>query len=312
MPSSKRATKWKRVLLAGPTAIGKTELSLRLAEEFGFSVISADSRQCYRGMDIGTGKVSVAERERVPHFNIDVLDPVEPDSAAAFVRRAKLWEAELDTAFYVGGSTLHLQGVVWPMDELPEADPLNLARLEAIEAAGGSLGILGLLVDADPDYARTMQGYNRQRAFRALDVWMQTGRPFSSFHRHDGYVVPDDTLILILTASTETLRKRIDRRVDAMMSAGFLDEVDALLASGLDPTLQSLHTVGYRELIEHRLGGMDLPNAIDAIKASTRRYAKRQLTWFRRWEGAVWIDRDPLSEDALFDTFAEAIHSIKS
>ncbi len=262
-------------------------------------------------MDIGTGKVSPADRARVPHVNIDVLDPVEPDSAAAFVRRAKIWEESLDTAFYVGGSTLHLQGVVWPMDELPEADPLNLARLEAIEAAGGSLGILGLLVDADPDYARTMQGYNRQRAFRALDVWMQTGRPFSSFHRHDGYVVPDDTLILILTASTETLRKRIDRRVDAMMDAGFMDEVDRLLDSGLDPALQSLQTVGYRELIEHRLGGMDLPNAVDAIKGSTRRYAKRQLTWFRRWEGAVWIDRDPLSQDALFDTFAEAIHSIK-
>jgi tRNA dimethylallyltransferase len=141
---------------------------------------------------------------------------------------------------------------------------------------------------------------------------MQTGRPFSSFHRHDGYVVPDDTLILVLSASTETLRKRIERRVDAMMSAGFLAEVDALLDSGLDPTLQSLHTVGYRELIEHRLGGMDLPNAVEAIKASTRRYAKRQLTWFRRWEGAVWIDRDPLTEDVLFDTFAEAIHSIKS
>lgn len=311
MPSSKPATKWKRVLLAGPTAIGKTELSLRLAEAFGFSVISADSRQCYRGMDIGTGKVSAADRQRVPHFNIDVLDPVEPDSAAAFVRRAKLWETELETPFYVGGSTLHLQGVVWPMDELPEADPVNQARLEAIEAAGGSLGILSLLVDADPDYARGMQGYNRQRAFRALDVWMQTGRPFSSFHRHEGYTVPDDTLILILTASTETLRKRIDRRVEAMMEAGFLEEVDALLDAGLDPALQSLQTVGYRELIEHRLGGMELPNAIEAIKASTRRYAKRQLTWFRRWEGAVWIDRDAMSDDALFDTFAEAIHSIK-
>lgn len=311
MPSSKLATKWKRVLLAGPTSIGKTELSLRVAEEFGFTVISADSRQCYRGLDIGTGKVSVADRHRVPHLNIDVLDPHDSDSAAAFVRRAKVWETELDTPFYVGGSTLHLQGVVWPMDELPEADPLNLARLEAIEDAGGSLGILSLLVDVDPTYASAMQGYNRQRAFRALDVWMQTGQPFSSFHRHDGYIVPDDTLLLVLSASAETLRRRIDRRVDAMMSAGFLAEVDALLDSGVDPTLQSLHTVGYRELIEHRLGGMELPNAVEAIKASTRRYAKRQLTWFRRWEGATWFDRDSISDADLFDTFAEAIHSIK-
>lgn len=312
MPSSKPAIKWKRVLLAGPTATGKTELSLRLAEAFGFSVISADSRQCYRGMDIGTGKVSPADRARIPHYNLDVLDPVESDSAAAFVRRAKVWEEELETPFYVGGSTLHLQGVVWPMDELPEADPVNQARLEAIEAAGGSMAILSFLVDADPAYASTMQGYNRQRAFRALDVWMQTGRPFSSFHRHDGYVVPEDTLILVISASAETLKKRIDRRVDAMMSAGFLAEVDQLLESGLDPALQSLQTVGYRELIEHRLGGMDLPNAIEAIKASTRRYAKRQLTWFRRWEGAVWFDRDSLSDEALIDTFSEAIHSIKS
>ncbi len=311
MPSSKRVTKWKRVLLAGPTAIGKTELSLRLAEEFGFSVISADSRQCYRGLDIGTGKVSRADRQRVPHFNIDVLDPQESDSAAEFVRRAKVWESELETPFYVGGSTLHIQGVIWPFAEMPVADSLNLARLEAIEAGGGPTEILKLLADADPDYARAMQGYNRQRAFRALDVWMQTGKPFSSFHQHDGYTVPDDTLLIVLSASRETIHRRIDERVETMIRNGLLAEVDALLASGLDHRLQSLSSVGYRELIAYRDGQCGYEEALRDIKSNTRRYAKRQLTWFRRWNGALWIDRDGLSPDSLFDRMSEAIHSIK-
>ncbi len=311
MPYSKSGTEYKRVLLTGPTAVGKTELSLRIAERFGFSIISADSRQCYRRMDIGTGKVSPFDRARIPHYNIDVLDIEDADSAAAFVKRAKVWESHVDCPFYVGGSTLHIQGVIWPLDNMPTANLDHHTEIEALETSGGSQAVMEKLHQVDPVYAASMQGYNRQRAFRALDVWMQTGKPFSSFHQHAGYVVPDDTLLIVLTASKETLLKRIDARVTDMMDAGLLAEVDSILESGADVSLQSLHTVGYRELIEYRSGNITLEQAERDIRTNTWRYAKRQLTWFRRWSGAMWIHRDEHDETSLFDALSEAIHPIK-
>lgn len=308
MPSSKSRAEVRRILLAGPTAVGKTELSLRFAESRGLTVLSADSRQCYRGLDIGTAKVSKADRDRVPHRNIDILDPGEPDSAAAYARRAAAWEAEsASPAFHVGGSTLHLQSVVWPLSELPASDPANQAEIAAVEEAEGPDGVIRRLRAVDPAYAAAMQGYNRQRAFRALDVWMQTGRPFSAFHQQDGFVVPDDVRIVVLTASKEELVRRIHARVDAMVRDGFLAEVESLLRGGVSPDAQCMQTVGYRELIAVAKGGMRLPDAVTAIRASTRQYAKRQLTWFRRWQGAVWIERDGLGEEALSERFETAI-----
>jgi tRNA dimethylallyltransferase len=311
MPYSKSGTEYKRVLLTGPTAVGKTELSLKIAETFGFSIISADSRQCYRRMDIGTGKVSPSDRARIPHYNIDVLDIEDADSAAAFVKRAKIWESHVDCPFYVGGSTLHIQGVIWPLDHMPTANLDHIAEIEALEASGGQQAILEKLHQVDPVYAAAMQGFNRQRAFRALDVWMQTGKPFSSFHHHAGYAVSDDTLLVVLTASKPTILKRLATRVDAMMDAGLLAEVDSILDSGVDVSLQSLHTVGYRELIEYRSGNITLDEAVRDIRTNTWRYAKRQLTWFRRWSGALWINRDEHDESSLFDALSEAIHPIK-
>lgn len=308
MPSSKSRAEVRRILLAGPTAVGKTELSLRFAESRGLTVLSADSRQCYRGLDIGTAKVSKADRDRVPHRNIDILDPGEPDSAAAYARRAAAWEAEsASPAFHVGGSTLHLQSVVWPLSELPASDPANQAEIAAVEEAEGPDGVIRRLRAVDPAYAAAMQGYNRQRAFRALDVWMQTGRPFSAFHQQDGFVVPDDVRIVVLTASKEELVRRIHARIDAMVRDGFLAEVESLLRGGVSPDAQCMQTVGYRELIAVAKGGMRLPDAVTAIRASTRQYAKRQLTWFRRWQGAVWIERDGLGEEALSERFETAI-----
>lgn len=313
MRSSKSGTERGRILLAGPTAVGKTELSLAFAEKHGMTVISADSRQCYRGLDVGTGKVSAADRSRVPHRNIDILDLTESDSAAAFARRAKEWEAELPApVFYAGGSTLHLQSVVWPLNDLPEGNAANLAEIASTEDAEGPGGILKRLRAVDPDYAARMQGYNRQRAFRALDVWMQTGRPFSSFHRQEDHSVPEGTVVVVLTASRELLQKRIRQRVDAMMQAGFLNEVERIMATGIDPKAQSLQSVGYRELIEVVQGRMRHSEAVEAIRLGTRQYAKRQLTWFRRWNGTVWIERDGLSEAELLSRFESAIHLANS
>lgn len=308
MPSSRSRAEARRILLAGPTAVGKTELSLRFAESRGLSILSADSRQCYRGMDVGTAKVSPADRGRVPHRNIDILDPGEPDSAAAYARRSMGWESELGApAFHVGGSTLHLQSVVWPLSELPEADAANLAEIAAVEECEGPEGILKRLRAVDPAYAAAMQGYNRQRAFRALDVWMRTGKPFSGFHQQEGFTVPEDVRIVVLTASKEELVRRIHARVDAMMREGFVEEVERLLKNGVPPDAQSMRTVGYRELIPVVKGEARLQDAITDIRTATRQYAKRQLTWFRRWQGAVWLERDALGDAALLKRFETAI-----
>jgi tRNA dimethylallyltransferase len=259
-------------------------------------------------MDIGTAKVSKADRDRVPHRNIDILDPGEPDSAAAYTRRSAVWESEADApAFHVGGSTLHLQSVVWPLSGLPEADAANQSEITDLERRDGPDGVLKRLRAVDPAYAATLQGYNRQRAFRALDVWMQTGKPFSDFHQQDGFIVPDDVRIVVLTASNEERVRRIHARVDAMIREGLVDEVDRLLKSGVSPEAQSMRTVGYRELIPVLQGSARRDDAIEAIRTATRQYAKRQLTWFRRWQGAVWIERDGLGEEALLERFETAI-----
>lgn len=308
MPSSKSRAEVRRILLAGPTAVGKTELSLRFAESRGLTILSADSRQCYRGMDVGTAKVSTSDRERVPHRNIDILDPGEPDSAAAYARRSTAWEAELGApAFHVGGSTLHLQSVVWPLNELPEADAANQAEIADVERREGPEGVLKRLRAVDPRYAAAMQGYNRQRAIRALDVWMRTGKPFSSFHRQDGFTVPGDVRIVVLTASKDELVRRIHARVDAMMREGFVEEVERLLKNGVPPEAQSMRTVGYRELIPVLQGAARLSDAVEAIRTATRQYAKRQLTWFRRWQGAVWLERDTVGDAVLLTRFETAI-----
>jgi tRNA dimethylallyltransferase len=319
----------QRVVLAGPTGIGKTAISLEMARSGQYSVISADSRQCFRGMDIGTGKVTRAEMGPVTHYNIDVLDPSEPDSAAAFVRRARDWEADIlrrgQTPLIVGGSTLHVQSLIWPLDDVPAACVQNQVKLSQQERVEGPEFLQTWLQRVDPEYAQQMDGYNRQRIFRALDVYMQSGRPFSAFHSEQNLAeVPADTVLVVLTCERGELVRRIEQRVRGMVASGLIEETRRLLDGGLSGTEQALQTVGYREAIEFLRGGFGeaagqavvraamtpgRPSAgaggetamlpavqasieamTEAILVSTRQYAKRQATWFRRWKSAQFFD----------------------
>lgn len=286
-----------RILLIGPTAVGKTKLSIDLAKLINAEIISADSRQCYKYLDIGTAKPTKDELAQVPHYNISLLDPEVEDSAVDFYERAMQWEKEIaqkeKNILYVGGSTLHVQSLIKPFDDVPEADDENIEELEQRLADEGVESLYAQLEDVDPHYAEKMDGMNTQRILRALDVWMQTGEPFSSFHSDDDEIeVPADTLVFGLKRDRQVLYDRINRRVDRMFEQGFLDEVQSLLDRGYTRETRALNSVGYRDAIDYLNGEKSRQQMIKDMKTQTRRYAKRQITWFKRWDFVNWIDMD--------------------
>jgi len=292
-----------RIILLGPTASGKTELSLQVAEELGIPIISVDSRQCYKHLDIGTAKPSEKELQRVEHYNISNLELDEPDSVQAFSERAEVWEKEIlkssDHSFFVGGSTLHLQSLIRPIEDIPSANEENIAEIESQIDKEGIEPVYNKLNSVDPEYVKTMDGMNRQRIIRALDVWMQTDKPFSSFHSNEEFELPDDTLVFGLQRDRQSLYDRINQRVDNMIDEGLADETQKILEMGYSKDLQPLNAVGYREIIAVLEGKMELDKAIEKIKTQTRRYAKRQLTWFRRWNFIEWLPADEKKPEEL-------------
>ncbi len=292
-----------RIILLGPTASGKTELSLQLAEELETSIISADSRQCFSMMDIGTAKPNKEELARVPHFNISNLSLDDDDSAIKFNRRAEAWEKEIlsnsDHVIYAGGSTLHLTGLIQPFQDIPDSNKENINELNLRIEEEGIESLYNQLKEVDPNYIPKMDGMNRQRILRALDVWMQTGKPFSSFHNDEDLKPNKNTIVFGLNHPSEKLYDRINNRVDLMIEMGLEDEVKTILDSGFSKDLQALQTVGYREVISHFENEFDHDTMIEKIKTNTRRYAKRQLTWFRRWDFIQWLDADSLSVEEM-------------
>lgn len=292
-----------RIIILGPTASGKTELSIQLAEELDTSIISADSRQCYKYINIGTAKPSPEELQRVSHHNISLLDLEEDDNAMSFQQRAEKWERVIlqksDHVLYVGGSTLHVQSLIQPFNEMPEANEENIIKLNERIESEGLTSLYEMLRQIDPDYIKKMDGMNRQRIIRAIDVWMQTGKPFSSFHQ-GGKIKPDEnTIVFGLRWPRQKLYARINRRVDQMIGNGLVEEVESILGAGHSKDLQSLNTVGYQEIIKYLNGEWTLEKAIEKIKTSTRRYAKRQMTWYKRWNFINWLDADEMSVEDM-------------
>ncbi len=293
--------KIRRLVIAGPTGIGKTAISLELARTLktnfsrGISIISADSRQCYKHLDIGTGKVTPEEMGDIPHFNISLLNPDESDTAAAFAKRAKIWEDQIHESgrfpIVAGGSTLHLQSLIWPLDDIPGACVYNQIQLREKEEKEGSDFLMRWLARVDPDYVKKMDGYNRHRVYRALDVFMQTGEPFSRFHNEQNLrETPSDTMLIVLTSDRKEQVEKIERRVEAMIDLGLVQETRNVLEMGYPESVQSLQTVGYKEAIEFIKGEIDVKEMTSRIKTNTRQYAKRQATWFRRWKSARFVD----------------------
>ncbi|HXW65497.1 MAG TPA: tRNA (adenosine(37)-N6)-dimethylallyltransferase MiaA [Burkholderiaceae bacterium] len=290
------------VLLLGPTACGKSALALALARQFALEIISIDSTQVYRGLDIGSAKPSTADRAQVPHHLLDLRDPMQPYSAAQFVRDAA---AAIDQVrrlgklpLLVGGTMMYARALREGLSQLPGADPQIRARIEREAAEHGWPALHARLQAIDPETARRLAPADRQRIGRALELFERSGRRPSELLR-----VPTRPLCRLLTialmpADRAELHRRIERRFDAMVQQGFLAEVRALRArTDLHAQLPSLRSVGYRQAWEH----LEKGTSTDAFRASaiaaTRQLAKRQITWLRSMNDAVRVD--PFAGDAL-------------
>ncbi|RXF71314.1 tRNA (adenosine(37)-N6)-dimethylallyltransferase MiaA [Arcticibacter tournemirensis] len=285
----------KLIVIAGPTAIGKTELAIRVALHFKTEVLSADSRQFYREMSIGTAKPSLEELRAVKHHFIDSLSITENYSAGDFEDQGLNILADIfsknDYAVLAGGSGLFIKAITEGFDELPKADAEVRNKLNQILAEQG-IGVLQQqLKELDPEYYRQADIHNPQRIIRALEVSLSTGKPFSSLHLKKKRERPFSVVKIGLNADRDLLYQRINHRVDLMINAGLIDEVKRLLPYR---HLNALNTVGYSEIFSYLDGEISLQEAIDAIKQNTRRFAKRQLTWFRKDPEIKWFKPDEL------------------
>jgi tRNA dimethylallyltransferase len=279
--------------LVGPTASGKTEAGIRLAEALGAEILSVDSMLVYRGMDIGTAKPTQEQRARVPHHLLDLVEPSEPFSVAAFQRVARVAARDVQRRgrrpLLVGGSGLYFRAVVDEL-EFPGTEPGVRRELEAEAAAVGGEELYGRLMELDPVAASRIEPGNVRRTVRALEVAAITGRPFSSFAASwESY--PDERVrVGGIRMSPEALAVRIERRVADMLEAGWLDEVRALVDAGFGGWLTSSQAIGYAELARHLAGEVSIDEAAAATVDRTRSLARRQMSWFRRDPRIAWFD----------------------
>ncbi len=284
------------IVVAGPTASGKTSLSIALAHRLSGEVVAMDSMQIYRHMDIGTAKPTLDEREGIPHYMLDVADPRDAYTVANYAEQAKACLSDVyrkgKIPILTGGTGLYLKSLTASM-ELggAQGDPAIRERLTAIaRGENGADTLAAMLQKVDPESAQRLHRNDVRRVIRALEVYELTGKPFSSQHDVVQPECPYSLCVLGLFMDRETLYRRIEDRVDAMMDMGLLAEVEHLLRMGVLPDAQSMQGLGYKELIPVLLDGLPPKQAVEAIKLGTRHYAKRQMTWFRRTEGITWLD----------------------
>jgi tRNA dimethylallyltransferase len=275
------------LVLAGPTSAGKTEASLLAATTFDAVIVSADAMQVYRGMDIGTGKATAAERAQVPHFGLDVVDPDQSFDAADFVGLADEVVATHERVVVVGGTALYLRALVRGLVPTPPVDPALRATLEALPDLHAELAAV------DPALAARLHRNDRVRLVRGLEVFRQTGLRLSELQAEHA-LAPDRLHAVGLWLDRTDLDERIDARVHAMIEQGYVDEVRGLLEAGYPRTLKPMMSLGYRHLCDHVLDGLELGEAVRRTQRDTRRFARKQRTWSRQlpWPAAVGAGAD--------------------
>jgi len=293
--------------LVGPTASGKTEAAIAIAERLGAEICSVDSMLVYRGMDVGTAKPNAEDRRRVAHHLIDVADPSERFTVARF---RELGHAVLDdlaardvTALLVGGSGLYFRAIVDEL-EFPPEDPAVRVAIEGEAAALGPERLHTRLRELDPVAAARIEPGNARRTIRALEVAAATGRRFSSYADAWEAFPPENVVAAGVRASSEVIAGRIDRRVGEMLERGWLDEVRRLVERGFGAWLTATQAIGYAELAAHLDGRLTLDEAVETTVKRTKNLARRQLAWFRRDPRIVWFDTDAAGAVALVDAIA--------
>ena len=291
------------IIIAGPTAVGKTDISISLAKKIGGEIISADSVQVYRTLDIGSAKITKEEMEGVPHHLIDILDPDEDFNVAIF--KDLVYDA-IDKIksnghipIMVGGTGFYIQAVLKNVNfSEGESDPGYRKELEEIAISKGAVFLHEKLKQVDPESAENIPAGNVKRVIRALEYYKVTGKLISEHNKEESEKpAVFDNRYFVLNDEREFLYKKIDKRVELMMASGLLEEVRRLYESGISRDAVSMQSLGYRQLLDYFYGEYSLEEAVYQIKLQTRHFAKRQITWFKREKDGIWINKNEFDRD---------------
>lgn len=287
----------KLLVIVGPTAVGKTEIAIRMAQQLQAEIISADSMQIYRGMNIGTAKPAPEEQAGIPHHLLDIIEPGQPFSVADYQSLAREKIKEIANRgrlpILVGGTGLYVRAVIDPYNFIPANTDWDLrARLKSQALEAGLAALYQWLSDIDPIAAERIHPHDERRIIRALEVYQTTGHPLSFWEQSVDKLPLYDLIMIGLERSREELYERINRRVESMLEQGLLLEAQDLLARGLDENFIASQAIGYKEFFAYLRGQESLTEAKEKLKQGTRRYAKRQLTWFRADERIDWWELD--------------------
>lgn len=303
------------IILTGPTAVGKTKASIGLAKAIGGEIISADSMQVYRHMDIGSAKITKEEMADVPHYLIDVLEPEEEFHVVRFQQMAKAAMTDIYSRgkipIIVGGTGFYIQALLYDIDFTEnEGDSVYREKLEALAKEKGAAYLHGQLAMVDPKSAEEIHANNIKRVIRALEFYHQTGQKISEHNERERQKEsPYQFCYFVLNDRRECLYERIDQRVDQMIRNGLVQEVQTLKERGCTKQMVSMQGLGYKEIFSYLEGDCSLEEAVYIIKRDTRHFAKRQLTWFKKERDVIWVQKDELNYDdeKLLQSLLESI-----
>lgn len=304
------------VILTGPTAVGKTALSIELAKRINGAVISADSMQVYKHMDIGSAKILPEEMQGIPHYMIDELEPEEEFHVVRFVEMAKKYLAEIYAAgkipIIAGGTGFYIQALLYDIDFTDQkSDEAYRSRLETLAKEQGREKLHEMLREVDPASAESIHANNMKRVIRALEFYHLTGKRISEHNEQERKKSsPYNFAYFVLTDDRAKLYERIDKRVDHMIGQGLVDEVQKLKEMGCHRDMVAMQGLGYKEILAYLDGELTLEEAVYIIKRETRHFAKRQLTWFKREREVFWVEKDAYNyqEDKMLEDIITVLH----
>lgn len=291
------------IILTGPTAVGKTALSIRLAKAIGGEIISADSMQVYRRMDIGSAKITKEEMMGIPHHLIDVLEPDEEFNVTVFQKLAKAAVEEIyskgNIPIVAGGTGFYIQALLNDIDFTENGEDTSIRdELEALAKEKGAEHLHGMLLAIDPESSEQIHANNIKRVIRAIEYYRQTGEQISEHNKREREKEsPYDFLYYVVNTDRDILYQRIDQRVDEMMKQGLVQEVEELKNSGCTRNMVSMQGLGYKEILDYLQGECTLSEAVYLLKRDTRHFAKRQITWFKRERDVKWLNLPDFNND---------------
>ena len=303
------------VILTGPTAVGKTALSIRLAKEIGGEIISADSMQVYKGMDIGSAKIRSEEMQGVPHYLIDELDPDEEFHVVRFQQMAKTYLQQIwqrgHIPIIVGGTGFYIQALLYDIDFTENKnDDAYRQEMEQLAAEKGAEYLHQMLAEIDPRSAQDIHANNVKRVIRALEFYHETGQKISEHNEKERQKIsPYNFAYFVLNDDRSRLYQRIDQRIDIMLEEGLVEEVKRLKVKGYTRDMVSMQGLGYKEILDYLAGEISLDEAVYRIKRDTRHFAKRQITWFKRERDVIWLAKEEFhyQDDQLLQYIKEQL-----